>query len=334
VSEWSFDDEWNALTAVEPGVTKYGNSNAANGPLAGGMLGTQGGGTGGNLFNSSQSSAGSGALGFLGKIGDWIQTDYWNRKNLKAQKEQQEYDRALTQTIFDREDNSVQRRVADMKAAGINPVLAAGAGAQAGQPVRSEAPQMGRQESLQFSIGAMEMMKMKADVGRTNAERDFINAQTRAVDENLRLKQEDINVQRERIAQTERFFDINVQNELRRIGISQGQLDLARDQFDNLKRLTKAVQDRDASTWTSEQELRKFRIQQIQAAADYLRTNNEIQQYLLKYKKSVPPELQRALDAAQAFSDTILKAASGMSVGSYGSHSGSHGSPYINYDFM
>lgn len=63
-----------------------------------------------------------------------------DQRNYEHTKEVYEYQKALQEQMFQREDNAVQRRTADLRAAGINPVLAAGQAAGAGSNIGVTAP--------------------------------------------------------------------------------------------------------------------------------------------------------------------------------------------------
>lgn len=90
------------------------------------------------MFGEILTGLGAVASG-IGAIGNLWQSN----QNYQLQRENLDYQKSLQQTIFNREDTALQRRMEDAKAAGLNPysVINSG-GANAGSVVKTEAPQM------------------------------------------------------------------------------------------------------------------------------------------------------------------------------------------------
>lgn len=138
---------------------------------------------------------GGGLLGAIGGI-------FNNERNLAAQREAQDYNKWAQQVVWQREDNAVQRRMADMKAAGLHPTLAAGNAAQAGSPTKID-PVMSedalgangfmsgvtRAAQTQQSIAAAEAAKTTAlmnvaNINKIQAEADKTSAMSAAIKKN------------------------------------------------------------------------------------------------------------------------------------------------------
>ena len=84
------------------------------------------------------------------------------------------YQKELQQTIFDREDNAVQRRMEDLKKAGLNPNLATGSAAQAGSVVgRSSSKDVSNPGSvIDFIMHKNQLHKQKTELGILEAEKE------------------------------------------------------------------------------------------------------------------------------------------------------------------
>lgn len=115
-----------------------------------------------------------------------------NDLNYKLQKEQLDYQKSLQKIMFQREDNAVQRRVADLQAAGLSPVLAAGSAASSGPVVSTQAPQKESDLSAYLTLANIQTMlsqqqkaQTEADIARQSLAQAKIQTQASALSKEL-----------------------------------------------------------------------------------------------------------------------------------------------------
>jgi len=116
---------------------------------------------------------------------------YQQYKNYSEQQKNLEYQMETQREAFQREDNSISRRVADLTASGLSPVLAAGQGAGTGPIVSTKPPQM--DNPLTPVADVLGLLKMKEDITNTVAQRDLIKAQTDLANTSDAIKNWDLN---------------------------------------------------------------------------------------------------------------------------------------------
>lgn len=100
-------------------------------------------------------------------------------KNYEMQQGLIDWNKAAQETQWLREDTAVQRRVADMKAAGLNPILAAGQGAPTSlQPVRNQpAPPYLEHNSPMYMSMVGDALSKFADIAHTKAQTTLLRKQ-------------------------------------------------------------------------------------------------------------------------------------------------------------
>ena len=115
-------------------------------------------------------------------------------QNYKLGKRQLAWEQYAQRQTWKREDNAVQRRAADLKAAGMNRLLAAGSGASASAPVHVDAPQAPDLSGignpiLQYAQTKMSLNKQQADISQTEAQTRLLTGQLATVTKQNELLQ-------------------------------------------------------------------------------------------------------------------------------------------------
>lgn len=107
-------------------------------------------------------------------------------KQYKIDKARLEWEKEAQKTTWQREDNAVQRRAADLNAAGMNRLLAAGSAAQASAPIHIDAPKYPDLSGIGNPLIAkaqidMAMAKQTADISQTQAQTKLLQGQLQTV---------------------------------------------------------------------------------------------------------------------------------------------------------
>ena len=123
--------------------------------------------------------------------------------NYGEMRQQNTWMRHAQEYTWAREDTAMQRRVADLKAAGLSPVLAAGQGASTSSPISLTPPRLDIGDSVTMAMG---LMKMKAEIDRTEAEKEAIKVQ---IDKTINHDIPLTDAQKEATEANKRFTDTN-----------------------------------------------------------------------------------------------------------------------------
>lgn len=101
--------------------------------------------------------------------------------NFGLQTSNYRYQKELQNTLFAREDTAIRRAAADMEAAGLSKTLAVGSAAQAGEAIRTQAPQAADDSGIGAIMMGIQFDQMiresNARIDKTRAESDLIKLQ-------------------------------------------------------------------------------------------------------------------------------------------------------------
>lgn len=130
----------------------------------------------------------AGGIGTIASLWSDSQAKSISEENLQFERDRLNYQIDLQERIFNREDNAVQRRAADLEAAGFSKTLAAGGAANAGAVVSTQAPQK-QMPNYKTPESMIAMAQLMRNVNQTDEQIKLIQQQVEnAKAENVQQK--------------------------------------------------------------------------------------------------------------------------------------------------